>query len=131
MNIHRSAEDYLEMILRLQETKGYVRAVDISNGLSVSKPSVSVAMRNLRENGYITVDKDNYIHLAEAGMAIAREIYERHRFLTEFLTYIGVDAETAEKDACRIEHDISASTFDAFKRFYAERSADSAPLSIR
>ena len=124
MNIHKSAEDYLEMILRLQETKGYVRAVDISNGLSVSKPSVSIAMRNLRENGYITVDKDNYIHLADAGMAIAREIYERHKFLTEFLIYIGVDADTAEKDACRIEHDLSASTFEAFKRFYADRRAD-------
>ena len=131
MNIHKSAEDYLEMILRLQEKKGYVRAVDISNGLSVSKPSVSIAMRNLRENGYITVDKDNYIHLAEPGMAIAREIYERHRFLTEFLIYIGVDAETAEKDACRIEHDLSAPTFDAFKRFYAEHRTDSEPLSIR
>ena len=124
MKIHKSAEDYLEMILRLQETKGYVRAVDISAGLSVSKPSVSVAMRNLRENGYITVDKDNYIHLADSGMAIAREIYERHKFLTEFLICIGVDAETAEKDACRIEHDLSASTFDAFKRFYAEHHAD-------
>lgn len=124
MNIHKSAEDYLEMILRLQETKGYVRAVDISNGLSVSKPSVSIAMRNLRENGYITVDKDNTIHLADAGMAIAREIYERHKFLTEFLIYIGVDADTAEKDACRIEHDLSPSTFDAFKRFYADHRAD-------
>ena len=125
MNIHKSAEDYLEAILRLQEAKGYVRAVDISNALSVSKPSVSVAMRNLREDGYITVDKDKYIHLADSGMAIAREIYERHRFLTGFLVYIGVDAETAEKDACRIEHDLSASTFDAFKRFYAEHRAES------
>ena len=123
MNIHKSAEDYLEMILRLQETKGYVRSVDISNGLSVSKPSVSVAMRNLRENGYITVDQDNYIHQAEPGMAIAREIYERHKFLTEFLICIGVDAETAEKDACRMEHDLSPSTFDAFKRYYAEHHA--------
>ena len=124
MNIHKSAEDYLEMILRLQETKGYVRAVDIASGLSVSKPSASVAMRNLRENGYITVDRDNCIHLAEPGMAIAREIYARHQFLTGFLIYIGVDAETAERDACRIEHDLSPSTFDAFKRFYAEHRSD-------
>ena len=88
MKIQKSAEDYLEMILRLHETKGYARAIDISCGLSVTKPSVSVAMRNLRENGYITVDESRNIHLTDAGMAIAPKIYERHQLLTSLLVSI-------------------------------------------
>ena len=113
MNIHKSAEDYLEMILMLSEEKGYVRSVDIATGLSVSKPSVSVAMKHLREDGYITMDKDNYIALTEAGMAIARRIYDRHKALTEILIRIGVDPATAQEDACKVEHDISTETYDA------------------
>lgn len=115
MRIHKSAEDYLEMILRLTEEKGYARSVDIATGLGVSKPSVSVAMKQLREGGYILMDKDNYISLTDSGMEIAQRIYERHKVLTKILVMIGVDPETAQEDACKVEHDISAQTFDAIK----------------
>ena len=107
----------MEMILRLHETKGYARAIDISCGLSITKPSV--AMRNLRENGYITVDDDKHIHLTDAGTAIAERIYERHKLLTALLISIGVDADTAEKDACRVEHDLSPETFEAIRERYS------------
>lgn len=103
------------MILRLIEEKGYARSVDIAVGLSVSKPSVSVAMKQLREGGYIAMDKDNYISLTDSGMEIAQRIYERHKVLTRLLMLIGVDAETAQEDACKVEHDISIKTFDAIK----------------
>lgn len=116
MKIHKSAEDYLEMILRLSEDKGYVRSVDIASGLSVSKPSVSVAMKHLREDGYITMDKDNYIALTDSGMEIASRIYARHKALTEILIRIGVDPVIAQEDACRVEHDISTETYDAIVR---------------
>lgn len=116
MKIHKSAEDYLEMILRLKEEKGYARSVDIATGLSVSKPSVSVAMKHLREDGYITMDRDNYISLTDAGLEIARRVYDRHLALTEILIRIGVDPETAQKDACKVEHDISPQTYDAIVR---------------
>ena len=115
MRIHKSAEDYLEMILRLTEEKGYARSVDIAVGLGVSKPSVSVAMKQLREGGYIVMDKDNYISLTDTGMEIAQRIYERHKVLTRMLTMIGVDEKTAEDDACKVEHDISVQTFTALK----------------
>ena len=115
MRIHKSAEDYLEMILRLNEEKGYARSVDIATGLGVSKPSVSVAMKQLREGGYILMDKDNYITLTDAGMEIAQRIYERHKVLTRMLALIGVDEKTAETDACKVEHDISVQTFNALK----------------
>ena len=116
MKIHKSAEDYLEMILRLNEEKGYVRSVDIASGLQVSKPSVSVAMKHLREDGYITMDKGNYIRLTDAGMEIAKRIYDRHKALTEILIHIGVDPVIAQEDACKVEHDISAQTYDAIVR---------------
>ena len=115
MRIHKSAEDYLEMILRLTEEKGYARSVDIAMGLGVSKPSVSVAMKQLREGGYIVMDKDNYISLTDTGKEIAHRIYERHKVLTRMLTMIGVDEQTAENDACKVEHDISVQTFTALK----------------
>ena len=113
MKIHKSAEDYLEMSLRLTEEKGYARSVDIATGLGVSKPSVSVAMKQLREGGYITMDKENYIALTDSGMEIAKRIYDRHKVLTKLLVRIGVDPETAQEDACKVEHDISAATFEA------------------
>ena len=116
MKIHKSAEDYLEMILRLAEDKGYVRSVDIATGLAVSKPSVSVAMKRLRENGYITMDKDNYIALTDEGMEIARRIYDRHKALTRILIQIGVSPDVAAEDACRVEHDISTETYEAIVR---------------
>ena len=103
------------MILRLTEDKGYARSVDIALGLGVSKPSVSVAMKQLREGGYIVMDKDNYISLTDTGMEIAHRIYERHKVLTRMLTMIGVDEKTAEADACKVEHDISVQTFTALK----------------
>ena len=115
MNIHESAEDYLEMILMLREEKGYARSVDIAARLEVTKPSVSFAMKNLRENGYITMDEDNYITLTETGSAIARRIYDRHKVLTRFLIQLGVNDQTARKDACKIEHDISEETFAAIR----------------
>ena len=122
MNIHKSAEDYLEMILRLNEEKGYARSVDIASGLSVSKPSVSVAMKNLRESGYIVMDKDSYISLTDKGMEIARNIYDRHKALTEALIRIGVSPETAQEDACKVEHDISTETYEAIVRMLGKNS---------
>ena len=111
MNIRESAEDYLEMILMLSEKKGEVRSIDIAAGLGVSKPSVSVAMKQLRENGYILMDQSNLITLTEAGLAIARKVYNRHKTITRFLMQLGVDEATAKEDACKIEHDISEETF--------------------
>ena len=126
MNIHKSAEDYLEMILRLQESQEYVRAVDISIGLSVTKPSVSVAMRNLNDRGYITIDKDNHIRLTDTGLSIAQKIYERHKLLTDLFTQIGVDPRTAEEDACKVEHDLSSDTFAAIKQVYSRYNSKEA-----
>lgn len=116
MKIHKSAEDYLEMILMLIEHKGYARSIDIAAGLSVSKPSVSYAMKQLRENGYVLMDKDNYITLSAQGEEIARRIYTRHKVLTRFFVQMGVDEATAREDACKIEHDISPATFAAIER---------------
>ena len=113
MNIHESAEDYLEAILRLKEAKGYARSVDISLLLGVTKPSVSVAMKRLRENGYIEMDRDGLITLTDRGMAIAAKMLDRHHTLTKFFIALGVDEKTAEEDACKIEHDISQQTYDA------------------
>ena len=113
MNIYESAEDYLEQILMLLEQKGHARSIDIAAGLGVSKPSVSIAMKKLRENGYITMGADNYISLTDKGYAIARKIYDRHQALTRYLIQIGVPEEIAREDACSIEHDISEETFAA------------------
>lgn len=115
MNIHKSAEDYLEMILMLREKKGYARSIDIAAALSVTKPSVSFAMKKLRENDYILMDEENYITLTEKGQEIAQRMYDRHRVLTRFLMQIGVDEEIAREDACKIEHDISSETYLAIR----------------
>ena len=111
MKIQESAENYLESILMLKEEKGFVRSIDIAHHMDFSKPSISRAMGLLRENGYITMDKDGFINLTEAGMEVASRIYERHRLLTQWLTALGVSPETAAEGACRIEHDISEETF--------------------
>ena len=111
MKIQESAENYLESILMLKEEKGFVRSIDIAHHMDFSKPSISRAMGLLRENGYITMDKDGFINLTEAGMEVASRLYERHRLLTQWLTALGVSPETAAEDACRIEHDISEETF--------------------
>lgn len=115
MQIKESAENYLETILILKMRLGTVRSIDIANELSFSKPSVSIAMKNLRENGYITIDGGN-IELTEKGMDIAKKIYERHTIISEWLVNIGVSEKTASEDACRIEHVISEESFNAFKK---------------
>ena len=117
MKIHESAEDYLEKILMLREQKGSVRSIDIAVAMGFSKPSVSIAMKNLRENGYISVDADGFITLEEPGMEIARRIYDRHRKLTAFFVALGVDPDIAAHDACKIEHDLSEETYSKMIAF--------------
>lgn len=117
MKIHESAEDYLEQILMLKEQKGSVRSIDIAVAMGFSKPSVSIAMKNLRENGYISVDADGFITLEEPGMEIARRIYDRHRKLTAFFVALGVDPDIAAHDACKIEHDLSEETYSKMIAF--------------
>lgn len=116
MKIQKSAEDYLETMLVLQKDRGYIRSIDVADRMGVTKPSVSYAVKRLRENGYITMDPDGPLHLTETGLAIARRIYERHEVLTKVLTNLGVSPETAREDACKIEHDLSDETFDAIRR---------------
>lgn len=116
MKIQESAENYLETILILRNKNGAVRSIDIANELGFSKPSVSVAMKNLRENGYIEVDSSGYITLLDSGRQIAEKIYERHTTLSKWLVSLGVDAKTAAEDACRIEHIISSESFEAIKK---------------
>ena len=117
MKIHESAENYLETILILKNRKGLVRSIDIAHELGFSKPSVSIAMKNLRENGYIEVDSKGFIELAESGKKIAELIYERHTFLSAWLENIGVNPKIAAEDACRMEHIISAESFEAIKKY--------------
>lgn len=116
MKIQESAENYLETILMLSKDKPHVRSIDIANELDFSKPSVSVAMKNLRENGYIRVDGNGHITLTDAGSKIAETMLERHTLLSNWLMYLGVDKKTALEDACRMEHVLSAQTFDAIKQ---------------
>ena len=111
MNIYESAEDYLEAILILRERQGTVRSIDVVHQLELTKPSVSVAMKRFRENGYIEMDTDGFITLLPPGEEIAQRIYSRHKLLTEILIQIGVNEETASADACKIEHDLSEETF--------------------
>lgn len=115
MRILKSSEDYLEAMLMMKERHGAIRSIDIAEELGVTKPSVSYATKRLRENGYITMDRDSLITLTDSGMEIAERIYERHKLLTEFLLCLGVDEQTAREDACKIEHDISDQTFEAMK----------------
>ena len=115
MNIYESAEDYLEQILMLLEQKGHARSIDIAAGLDVTKPSVSVAMKKLRENGYIIMGADNLISLTDKGYAIARRIYDRHQALTKYLVKIGVPEEIAKEDACKMEHDLSDEAYNAMR----------------
>ena len=115
MHIYESSEDYLEAILMLQEKNGQVRSIDIANELNFSKPSVSIAMKKLRENGFVEMDGNSLITLTPAGMEIASRIYERHRILTDLLIRLGVSESTARADACRIEHDLSDETWQKIK----------------
>ena len=116
MNIHRSGEDYLETMLMMQEEHGYIRSIDVAEHLGVTKPSVSYAVKRLREAGYISMDDDSLITLEPAGLEIAQRIYARHKVLTDFFVRLGIDPDTARDDACKVEHDISESTFDALRR---------------
>ena len=125
MKIQESAENYLETILILRERKGFVRSIDIAAELEFSKPSVSVAMKNLRENGYIEVDELGHIALTSAGEEIAQRIYERHTFLSSWLSALGVDPKVAAEDACRIEHVISAESFAAIRTHVEEKQSRS------
>ena len=112
MVIHESAEDYLESILIIQEQSGQVRSIDVVNKLGYSKPSVSIAMKKLRESGYITVAGDGSITLTDSGMEIASRIYRRHKTITRLFELMGVSPEQAALDACKVEHDLSQETFD-------------------
>ena len=113
MQILRASEDYLETMLMMQQQHGYIRSIDVAEHLGVTKPSVTYATKRLRENGYITMDKDGLITLTASGMAIAERMLDRHHTLTRFLITLGVDPKVAEEDACKIEHDISDETFAA------------------
>ena len=117
MKIQESAENYLETIYVLKKRKGYVRSIDVATELGFSKPSVSRAMKLLRENHYITVETDGTISLSPTGREIAARMYERHAFLTQFLINLGVTEDVAKEDACRIEHVISEETFSKLKAF--------------
>lgn len=115
--VHESGENYLETILVLQERLGHVRSIDMANELGYTKPSVSRAVKLLKERGYITVGRGGAINLTESGLKEAKAIYERHLVITKFFAdVLGVDAETAEKDACRIEHIISPASFEKIKK---------------
>ena len=118
MRLHRSGEDYLEAMLILDQKHGYVRSSDVAEQLSVTKPSVTNATRLLREGGFLTMDEEKLIHLTELGREVAESIYERHCILTEGLIYLGVDPETAEQDACRIEYDLSRQSFEKLKEYW-------------
>lgn len=124
MQIHKSAEDYLEAMLMMQERYGYIRSIDVSLELGVTKPSVSYATKRLRENGYLTMEKDGLITLTDTGLEIAKRMYERHKLLTQYLIRLGVDEQVAREDACKLEHDISKETFEAIKRHAARFSKE-------
>lgn len=123
MVIHQSAEDYLESILVLQERYGQVRSIDIVNLLGYSKPSVSIAMKKLRESGYISMSPDGLITLNESGLEIARQVYSRHKVITELFVMMGVPQDVAAEDACRVEHDLSQETFERI-RDYVRRNEE-------
>lgn len=112
MSIHESGEDYLESILKLEEQGKQVRSIDVVSDLGYSKPSVSVAMKKLRESGHVQMGEGGVITLTPAGRAVAMRTWERHRTLTEFFIRLGVDPKIAEQDACKVEHDLSDETFE-------------------
>lgn len=124
MVIKESAENYLETILVIHNEKGYCRCIDISNKMGFSKPSVSVYMKNLREDGYISIDNNGDITLTEKGCEIAKRIYERHNVIAGFLMQLGTSEETAYKDSCKIEHDISEESFQLIKAQYYKNKKD-------
>ncbi len=120
MKLHASGEDYLEAVLMLQKQKGEsaVRSIDLARHMGFSKPSISHAVGVLRDGGFLTVDKDGFLHLTEEGREIAEKIYERHQFFTEQLIAAGVNETTAEEDACKIEHAISDESFQKLQKYF-------------
>ena len=122
MHLQQSGEMYLETILVLNKKNPAVRAIDISEYMGYSKPSVSRAVGLLKSGGFITVDKDGFIALTEDGLTVANKIYERHTLLTQFLIRLGVDPDTASEDACKLEHAISDTSFEAIKRYANENA---------
>lgn len=115
--IFKSREDYLERILILKQKNGSVRSIDIANDMNFSKPSISIAVHKLEEQGFIIIDKNGYITLTDTGLEMANKIYERHLVLTDWFVSLGVDKEIAAEDACKIEHDISDESFEAIKKY--------------
>ena len=126
MKIYASGEDSLEAVLVLQKKKVMVRSVDLARHMGFSKPSISHAVGVLKNGGFLTVDEDGYFHLTKDGRKVAEKIYERHQFFTEQLVAVGVDRETAERDACRIEHAISEEAFQKLKASVEKQSNDTA-----
>lgn len=124
MEIHASAEDYLEAILVLQERHGQVRSIDIVNMLGYSKPSISIAMKKLRESGYISMAQDGTITLNESGMEIANRVYGRHKAITKLFVLLGVPQEQAAEDACKVEHDLSQETFECIREFVLQHEKE-------
>lgn len=118
MELHESAEMYLETILVLKNRLGLVRSIDIVKEMDFSKPTISIAMKKFKEEGYITIDESGFIELTEKGRNVAEMIYERHNVLTQILLHLGVPHEYAEEDACKMEHDISEETFKCLKKEY-------------
>ena len=118
MKLHAAGEDYLEAILVLQQKQGMVRSVDVARHLEVTKPSVCHAVATLRDGGFLTMDKDFFLHLTDLGREIAEQTYEKHRFFTDLLTEAGVDPASAERDACRMEHVISQESFEHLRDAY-------------
>ena len=118
MKLHASGEDYLEAVLVLQQKQGMVRSVDVARHMEVSKPSVCHAVATLREGGFLTMDSDYFLHLTDVGREVAEQVYEKHCFFTDRLIEAGVDPETAERDACRMEHVISQESFEHLRDAY-------------
>ena len=127
MKLYASGEDYLEAILVLHKKIGMVRSVDVARHMGVSKPSVCVAVNTLKDGGFLTMDEDHFLHLTDVGREVAEKIYERHCFFTERLIALGVNPETAETDACRIEHVISAESFEHLKKSFKNNNQEVVP----
>ena len=121
MAIYESGEDYLEAVLMIERKKGTVRSIDIVNQLGYSKPSISVAVKNLCADGYLVMDEEKHLRLTETGRAVAERIYDRHRTLEAILVWLGVEEKQAEKDACKVEHDLSDESFALIKSAWENR----------
>ena len=122
MELHRAGEDYLKTILLLQNKNGAVRSLDVAKALNVSKPSVSAAMKLLRDGGFLIMDADKQIQLTDAGREVAEGVFEKHSIIKQCLISMGVDPGTAEKDACGMEHIISSETLERLKAFVREEA---------